>query len=263
MSVSAHRVKRIVVKVGTSTLTYPNGQQNIRRSAKLVEVLSDLANRNLEVILVSSGAIAIGMGKLGLLERPKDTPMLQACAAVGQCELMYYYDKNFSEHNRTIAQILLTSQDLVNPEESRHVVNTLECLLRSRILPVINENDTVSVFEIHHGDNDSLSARVARLLQADTLVMLSDIDGFYDKDPRTDERASLMELVDIGDPKLVDMVSGAGSSRGTGGMKTKLDAARIAVPSGVRTFVLNGADPNILYDLLDGEAVGSEFVEAL
>ncbi len=263
MSVSAHQVKRIVVKVGTSTLTYPNGTQNIRRSAKLVEVLADLANRNLEVILVSSGAIAIGMGKLGLLERPQDTPMLQACAAVGQCELMYYYDKNFSEHNRTIAQVLLTSQDLVNPVESQHVVNTLDCLLKARILPVINENDTVSIFEIHHGDNDSLSARVARLMRADTLVMLSDIDGFYETDPRVDENAKLMELVDIGDSQVEKMVSGSGSNLGTGGMKTKLDAARIAVPSGVRTFVLNGSDPTILYDLLDGEARGSEFVEAL
>lgn len=260
MGISAAGIKRLVVKVGTSTLTYPSGQLNLRRSETLIRVLSDLANRDMEVLLVSSGAIAVGMGKLGFLERPKDVPGLQACAAVGQCELMYYYDKHFGEYNRTIAQILLTSQDLLG-EESCHVVNTLERLLQSKIMPIINENDTVSVSEILHGDNDTLSAQVARLIKADGLVLLTDIDGFYDRDPRLGVGARLLPFVNIQDEGLNGSVNGAGSSRGTGGMRTKLEAARVAVPAGVRTFVLNGADPEILYDLLDGSAVGSEFVE--
>ncbi len=263
MSIEAGGMKRIVVKVGTSTLTYPSGQLNLRRSEKLIRVLADLANRSYELLLVSSGAIAVGMGKLGLIERPTDTPSLQACAAVGQCELMYYYDKHFGEYNRTIAQVLLTAQDVRDEVDSRHIVNTLERLLSAKILPIINENDTVSVNEILHGDNDRLSAEVARLISADGLVMLSDIDGFYDSDPRGNENAQLLDRVPIRAEALEAMVEGSGSALGTGGMRTKLEAARIAVPAGVRTFVLNGSDPEILYDLLDRETVGSEFVEGL
>lgn len=261
MGVSTKRAKRIVIKVGTSTLTYGSGQMNLRRTEKLIRVLSDLANRDLELLLVSSGAIAVGMAKLGLLERPQEIPTLQACAAVGQSELMYYYDKHFGEYNRTIAQILLTADDLADSKNSWHIVNTLNHLLGAKILPIINENDTVSVQEILHGDNDNLSAQVASLIQADTLVLLSDIDGFYESDPRLNNRARLLETVDITDPEIDQSVSGSGSARGTGGMRTKLEAARIAVPKGVRTFLLNGDDPEILYDLLERDAVGSEFVE--
>lgn len=262
MGISAKQTKRIVFKVGTSTLTYASGQMNLRRTEKLIRVLADLANRDLELLLVSSGAIAVGMAKLGLLARPEDVPTLQACAAVGQSELMYYYDKHFGEYNRTIAQILLTADDLAEPKNSRHIVNTLERLLSDRILPIINENDTVSVKEILHGDNDSLSAQVAALIEADALVLMSDIDGFYESDPRVNSSAALLDQVPLDDPGIDQAVSGLGSSLGTGGMRTKLEAARIAVPAGVRTFLLNGADPEILYDLLEREATGSEFVES-
>lgn len=261
MTITARNVKRLVVKVGTSTLTYESGQLNLRRTEKLIRVLADLANRGIEVLLVSSGAIAVGMGKLGLKERPKDIPSLQACAAVGQCELMYYYDKHFNEYNRTIAQVLLTAEDLGDQPDKCHVVNTLNRLLAGNIIPVINENDTVSIEEILHGDNDGLSAHVARLVQADTLVLLSDINGFYERDPRLDKGAKLLPRVNIHDGRVEEAVSGAGSQRGTGGMRTKLAAARIAVPAGVRTYLLNGEDPEILYDLLDGMALGSEFTE--
>lgn len=261
MSISAVGLHRIVVKVGSSTLTYENGQLNLRRTEKLIRALADLANRNLEILLVSSGAIAVGMSKLGYLERPTDIPSLQACAAVGQSELMYYYDKHFSEYNRTIAQVLLTGDDIATDTQC-HIVNTLNRLLEAQIMPIINENDTVSVQEILHGDNDTLSARVAKAVEADALILMSDIDGFYDKDPRQDRTARLLAKVNIKDPATDTQVSGAGSMRGTGGMRTKLDAARIAVPAGVRTFLVNGADPSILYDLVDGEAIGTEFVEA-
>lgn len=255
-------IRRLVVKVGTSTLTYESGQLNLRRTDRLIRVLADLANRGIEVLLVSSGAIAVGMGKLGLLERPKDLPSLQACAAVGQCELMYYYDKHFNEYNRTIAQVLLTANDLNDGPDRTHVVNTLNRLLEERIIPVINENDSVSVEEILHGDNDGLSALVASLVKADYLVLMSDIDGFFDRDPRSDAAAKLLPRVAIYDPAVEAAVAGAGSKRGTGGMRTKLDAARVSVPAGVRTFIMNGTDPDILYELADGRAPGSEFVEA-
>lgn len=261
MAVRAAGVKRLVVKVGTSTLTYESGQLNLRRTERLIRVLADLANSGLEVVLVSSGAIAVGMGKLGLLERPGDLPSLQACAAVGQCELMAYYDKHFNEYNRTIAQVLLTSDDLADSPDKCHVVNTMHRLIEAGIIPIINENDTVSVAEILHGDNDALSAQVARLIEADTLVLLSDIDGFYDSDPRRNAGAKLLEQVDIHAPATDEAAAGAGSERGRGGMRSKLEAARLAVPAGVRTFLLNGHDPEILYRLLNGGAEGSEFTE--
>lgn len=261
MAVRATGARRLVVKVGTSTLTYESGQLNLRRTERLIRVLADLANSGLEVLLVSSGAIAVGMGKLGLTVRPKDLPSLQACAAVGQCELMYYYDKHFNEYNRTIAQVLLTAEDLGDSPDKCHVVNTLRRLIAAKIIPIINENDTVSVTEILHGDNDGLSAHVAKLIEADVLVLLSDIDGFFEKDPRLHSEARLIEQVDIKDPAVDQAVSGAGSQRGTGGMRTKLDAARVAVPAGVRTFLLNGEDPEILYELFNGGARGSEFKE--
>ena len=261
MAVRATGAKRLVIKVGTSTLTYKSGQMNLRRTEHLIRVLADLANSGLELILVSSGAIAVGMGKLGLSEKPEDLPGLQACAAVGQCELMYFYDKHFNAYNRTIAQVLLTSGDLEDREERRHVVNTLKRLLADKIIPVINENDSVSVKEILYGDNDGLSALVAKLVEADALLLLSDIDGFYEKDPRLDCEARLTERVNIADPEVDEAVTGPGSQRGTGGMRTKLEAARLAVPAGIRTFLLNGENPDILYDVLDGGARGSEFIK--
>ena len=260
MVISAKGAKRIVIKVGTSTLTYASGQLNLRRSERLIRVLADLANRDLEVLLVSSGAIAVGMSKLGLVQRPEDVPTLQACAAVGQSELMYYYDKHFGDLNRTIAQILLTAEDLADAITSEHIMNTLNEILARKILPIINENDTVSVHEILHGDNDRLSAQVAARIGADALILMSDIDGFYESDPRSNPEAQFLEQVSIHDPLIEMSVSGPGSGLGTGGMKTKLEAARIAVPAGVRTFILNGNDPEILYDLMDDKALGSEFI---
>lgn len=253
-------MKRVVIKVGTSTLTHGSGHINIRRVEKLVKVISDLQNAGNEILLVSSGAIGVGMGKLGLPERPTDLPSKQALAAIGQCELMYLYDKLFSEYNRTVAQVLLTNDAFSHKSRSQHMKNTLLRLLEMRVIPIINENDTVAVEEILVGDNDTLSAMVAKLVQADTLLLMSDIDGFYDKNPSKHLDAVLLLEVDIDDASMDEVAGGAGSNRGTGGMITKLHAARIAVPAGAATHVLNGKDPDILYDVFEGDKVGTEFV---
>lgn len=254
---------RIVIKVGTSTLAHAGGRLNIRRVELLCKVLSDIKNAGHQVILVSSGAIGMGTGKLGLPGRPQDMPGKQAAAAVGQCELMYTYDKLFGQYSHTVAQILLTADDIYDVRRSRYVHDTLTRLLEWNALPVINENDAVAIDEIgiHTtiGENDSLSAIVARLVQADLLVLLSDIDGLYTADPKKNPDARLIPQVDEITADILALAGGAGSSLGTGGMATKLRAAQIAMEAGVDMIIANGETPEILYDLFDGKPVGTKF----
>lgn len=251
---------KIVIKIGTSTLTHSTGRTNIRRVADLCRVISDLKNAGHEIILVSSGAIAMGVGKLNLRQRPKDIPTKQAAAAIGQCELMYTYDKLFTEYNHTVAQLLITGPDVKDPLRKKNFHNTLERLLDLGVLPIINENDTVSTEEIVIGDNDTLSATVAASIRADLLVILSDIDGLYDSDPRKNPDARLISVV----PELTDdiraLAGGEGSSLGTGGMVTKLRAAAIATGAGCEMMIANGQNPRILYDITAGKAVGTRFL---
>ena len=252
--------KRIVVKVGTSTLTHKSGRINIRLMEELVKVLADIQNSGRELVLVSSGAIGVGVGKLGLRERPRDIPGKQAAAAVGQCELMYLYDRYFSEYNHTVGQVLLTRYSLDDPESRENVHNTFETLLALGAIPVVNENDTVATDEIRVGDNDTLSAIVAKIIGADALVLLTDIDGLYTADPTKDPGAVLVPEVREIDDRLMETASGAGSSRGTGGMVTKLAAGRIALSAGADMYIVSGKDPRILYDLVEGKAVGTHFI---
>lgn len=251
--------RRIVVKVGTSTLAHPTGLLNLRRVEALCRVLSDLKNAGHELILVSSGAIGMGTGKLSLAQRPEDTPTKQAAAAVGQCELMYTYDKAFSEYNHTVAQVLLTAADVNHPDRFANFRNTMHRLLELNALPIINENDTVATEELGIGDNDTLAAIVAVSMEAELLVLLSDIDGLYTADPHTHPEATLIdEIRDLTDDILA-LAGGAGSHLGTGGMTTKLHAARICMEAGCDMIIANGADPSILYDAAAGRPAGSRF----
>ena len=251
--------KRIVVKVGTSTLTYNTGKMNLNRIDLLSRTLSDLHNAGKEIVLVSSGAIGIAMGKLALSERPDETNIKQALAAVGQCELMYLYDKMFSEYNNTVAQILLTKDDIATQNRKINTQNTFNTLLEMGIIPIVNENDTVSTYEIEIGDNDNLSALVAELIDADLLVLFSDIDGLYDKDPHKDENAKVIPLVyDISSVR--NLAGGAGTARGTGGMITKLDAAERVTKAGINMIITNGNDVTKLYDILEGKPCGTLFL---
>ncbi len=253
---------RIVIKVGTSTLAYASGRLNIRRVEALCKVLSDLKNSGHEVILVSSGAIAMGTGKLSLREKPADIPTKQAAAAVGQCELMYVYDKLFSEYNHVVAQLLMTGADFANEERHRNFTNTMGRLLALGALPVINENDTVSTDEIKVGDNDTLSALVAVSVNADLLVLLSDIDGLYTADPHTHPEAELITEVRELTPAIMALGGGAGSALGTGGMKTKLHAAQLCVEAGCDMVIANGETPSLLYDVCEGKPVGTRFFQS-
>lgn len=251
---------RIVVKVGTSTLAYATGRLNIRHTEQLVKVLSDLKNEGHEVILVSSGAIGMGVGKLSLPTRPKDTTTKQACAAVGQCELMYTYDKLFLQYNHTVAQVLLTGEDVDHPERRENFENTMERLLELGALPVINENDTIATAEIKVGDNDTLGAIVACCTKADLLVLLSDIEGLYTADPRKDPNAKLIPTVEEVTPEIEALAGGVGSSLGTGGMATKLRAAKMVTAQGCDMVITNGEHPERLYDIAEGKDVGTRFV---
>lgn len=258
-----YKTRRIVVKVGTSTLTYENGKVNLRRLEKLCKVLSDLHNSGKQVILVSSGAIGIGVGKLNLPERPKETRYKQAVAAVGQCELMFLYDKLFGEYNNSVAQILLTKNILTNDHSKQNVVNTFQTLLEMGIIPIVNENDTVAIDELvgsNFGDNDNLSAIVADLVGADMLIILTDIDGLYDSDPRKNSDAKKIPVVNCIDDNILKMAGGSGSNRGTGGMATKLTAAAAATSAGINCCVMSGNDPENIYKLIDGEQIGTMFV---
>ncbi len=251
---------RLVVKVGTSTLAYANGRLNIRLVEKLCKVLSDIKNSGVEVLLVTSGAIGMGVGKLMLPERPKDLPSKQACAAVGQSELMYVYDKLFSEHHHVVGQVLLTGNDVEDPRRCKNVETTLLRLLELGALPVINENDTVGTEEIEIGDNDTLSAIVARLVKADLLVLLSDVDGLYDKDPHKHADAKRIAAVK-GITKEVEALAGSvGSSLGTGGMETKIKAAKMANEAGIEMVIALGETPEVLYGILEGNAPCTRFV---
>ena len=252
--------KRIVVKVGTSTLTHKTGRLNIRRVEQLVKTLADIYNAGHEVILVSSGAIGLGMGKLGLIERPKDTPGKQACAAVGQCELMYLYDNLFSDYSISVAQMLLTKYILLE-DRRKNVENALERLLALGTIPVVNENDTVAIdeLELEVGENDSLAAIVATIAKADLLIIMSDIDGLYDHDPRQSEDAEMIPVVHEIDEAIHELAGGAGSKFGTGGMKTKIHAVEIAYEAGIDVVLMNGKKPKRLYDLFEDTPVGTLF----
>lgn len=251
---------RIVVKVGTSTLAHATGRLNIRHVEELVKVLSDLKNAGHQVILVSSGAIGMGVGKLNLPGKPSDMPTKQAAAAVGQCELMYTYDKLFLQYNHTVAQVLLTGEDVDHPERRENFENTMERLLELGALPVINENDTIATAEIKVGDNDTLGAIVACCTKADLLVLLSDIEGLYTADPRKDPDAKLIPSVEEVTPEIEALAGGVGSSLGTGGMATKLRAAKMVTAQGCDMVITNGEHPERLYDIAEGKDVGTRFV---
>lgn len=252
-------IVRAVIKVGTSTLAHSTGRLNIRRMETLCKVLSDLKNMGHELILVSSGAIGMGVGKLSLQKRPSDIPGKQAAAAVGQCELMYTYDKLFTEYNHTVAQILLTAADLRHERRHENFCNTMNRLLELGVLPIINENDTVATEEIVIGDNDSLGAYVAVSAKADLLVLLSDIDGLYTADPRQDPNATMIsEVFELSD-EILSLAGGKGSELGTGGMTTKLHAAQIVTENSINMVLTNGADPNVLYKIMEGKKVGTVF----
>ena len=234
-------VKTVVVKIGTSTLTYENGKMNLRRIDKLCRTLCDLQNGGRRIVLVTSGAIGVGMGKLGLPERPDDTAKKQALAAIGQCELMFAYDKFFGEYHQNVAQVLLDMN----------------------VIPIVNENDTVAVDELegrNFGDNDTLSAIVASIINADVLMILTDIDGVYDKNPKAYPDAKRLSVIEKIDDEVRAMAGGAGSARGTGGMATKIRAAEIAGRANIPTYILSGEDPENLYRIFDGEDIGTVFM---
>ena len=251
---------RIVVKVGTSTLAHATGRLNIRHVEELVKVLSDLKNAGHEIILVSSGAIGMGVGKLNLPGRPADMPTKQAAAAVGQCELMYTYDKLFSQYNHTVAQILLTGEDVDHQDRRQNFENTMARLLELGALPIINENDTIATEEIKVGDNDTLGAIVACSVKADLLVLLSDIEGLYTADPRKDPDARLIPVVEEVTSDIQALAGGVGSSLGTGGMATKLRAAKLVTAVGCDMVITNGEQPGRLYDIAQGKHVGTRFL---
>lgn len=258
---------RIVVKVGTSTLTYDNGNINLGRIEKLTRVLSDIVNSGKQVTLVTSGAIGVGVNKLKLKEKPASIREKQAVASVGQCELMHIYSKFFGEYSHIVGQVLLT-RDVVEDDHIReNVCNTFETLLEKKIIPIVNENDTVAIDEIENivkfGDNDNLSAIVASLINADLLIILSDIDGFYDSDPRINDDAKLLKEVRNITSELEEYAGGAGSSLGTGGMITKLTAAKTATKAGVDMVLANGSEPSILLDILKGQEIGTLFVSSI
>ncbi|MBR3973973.1 MAG: glutamate 5-kinase [Oscillospiraceae bacterium] len=250
---------RIVIKIGTSTLAHPTGHLNIRLVEHLCKVISDIKNAGHQVILVSSGAIGMGVGKLGLRSRPKDIPTKQAAAAVGQCELMYTYDKLFGEYNHTVAQLLITGEDVEIPARHENFRNTLNRLLELEAIPILNENDTVATDEIVIGDNDTLAAIVAKSVSADILVLLSDIDGLFTADPHKDPDARLISYIEKIDDSIRALGGGSASSQGTGGMATKLRAAEISTEAGCEMVITNGKNPDALYDILDGKPVGTTF----
>lgn len=250
--------KRIIVKVGTSTLTHKTGKTNIARMAKLVSVLSDLHNMGHEVVLVSSGAIGIGSTKLGLAKKPDTTKGLQAAAAVGQSELMFLYDKFFSEYGIVVSQLLFTSDALYN-DGRQHLIDTFNQLIEYGSIPIVNENDSVSIEELHNGDNDRLSAIVATLINADLLVLLTDTDGLFDSNPAENPNAKLIEVVEKITPEIEAVAGGAGE-KGTGGFATKVKAAKIATDAGIPVIIMNGEKPTDIYKILEGKSIGTKFL---
>lgn len=252
--------KRIVIKVGTSTLSYKNGRLNFRRIEKLAYVLSALRSQGLQVVLVSSGAIGVGAGRIGLADKPKELAKKQALAALGQAELIRIYQKFFEEYNQFVAQVLLTKDAMTETSRHDNAQNTIAKLLEMDIIPIINENDTISTYEIEFGDNDTLSAMVARLVKADLLVLMSDIDGLYSADPKTNKDATIIHSVPEIDEKIEKLAQGAGSSFGTGGMITKIAAAKICKEGNIDTIITNGDDPNVIFSILEGKQVGTHFI---
>lgn len=259
-----NKKRRIVIKVGTSTLTNELGNSRLREMENLARTLADINNLGNQIILVSSGAIAVGANKMHLPQKPDELRMKQAAAAVGQCENMFLYDKFFGYYDKTVAQILFNADDIRQEQKKENLSNTFETLLEQGVIPIVNENDSVSYTEIESeeklfGDNDMLSAVVAVLCKADLLVILSDIDGFYDKDPRFYKNARLISRIDSITEKTYELAGGAGSRRGTGGMRTKLQAAELATSQGINTIVTNGSRPESLYDIIEGKKVGTLF----
>lgn len=253
--------KRIVIKLGTSTLAHKTGKLNIRRMTNLTRVLADIRNAGHEIVLVSSGAVGLGVGKLNLEKRPEETPLKQAAAAVGQCELMHIYDEMFSKYSITVAQILLTKTIISTPDRVNNVRNAIDALIKVGCIPIVNENDTVAIdeLELEIGENDSLSAVVASIAGAEALIILSDIDGLYSSDPHKNEDAKIIPVVEEIDSYIEQIAGGAGSGLGSGGMATKINAARIATAAGVDMVIMNGRDPEDLYRLFDGEQLGTYF----
>lgn len=258
--------KRIVVKLGTSTLTHSSGKLNLHRMEKIVRAISDIQGAGNEIIIVTSAAISVGTAKLGLPERPKELKFKMATAAVGQARIMHIYDTLFSEYNRTVAQILLTGDNVEDETDSKYLKNTFEALLSMGVIPIVNENDSVSSVEIesgHHkvlGDNDTLSAIVARLCEADLLILMTDIDGLYDSDPRKNPDAKLISRVHEITPNIEAMAGGAGTVHGTGGMATKIAAAKIALDAGFEMVITNSENVENLYDIVEGRPVGTRFI---
>lgn len=253
--------KRVVIKIGSSSLTHPEtGNLNFTKLEHLVRELCDMRNRGMDVCLVSSGAIAVGRKTIGLMERPRDISVKQACAAIGQARLMMTYEKMFSEYNQVMAQVLMTKNTMVEPISRENAKNTFEELFQLGVIPIVNENDTVSTYEMQFGDNDTLSAIVASLVGADLLILLSDIDGLYTDDPHKNPNAKLIEVVEQMEDSLYEMAKGStGSDVGTGGMATKLNAAKIATSSGADMVIANGEDVCILHHMLDDTFVGTVF----
>lgn len=253
--------KRIVIKVGSSSLVHENtGEMDFVKLEQLVRLLCDLRNQGKDIILVSSGAIGVGRKALGLNSRPDTLPLKQACASVGQAVLMMMYQKLFGEYNHTASQILMTKHTIIREASCFNAKNTFAQLLSMGVIPIVNENDTISTDEIEFGDNDTLSAVVAALSGADLLILLSDIDGLYTKDPTKYEDACFIECVPEIDDALYDMAGGAGSEFGTGGMITKIDAARIATDSGCDMIIANGGDFHIIHDIMSGKNTGTLFL---
>lgn len=254
--------KRIVIKLGTSTLAHSTGKLNIRRMRNLVRTISDLHNSGKEIIMVSSGAVGLGTGKLGLSRKPKDTKLKQAVAAVGQCELMHVYDDMFEKYSVTVAQILLTKTIINNPSHCENFKNTIETLVGMGVIPIVNENDTIAIdeLELEIGENDSLSALVASLSGANLLLILSDIDGLYTDDPHTNSEAEPISVVEEITPEIETLAGGAGSELGTGGMSTKINAAKIASEAGIDMVIMNGKEPELLYDLFEDKEIGTIFL---
>ncbi len=254
------QVKRVVIKVGTSSLTYETGKLNIKKIESIVRVVSDLRNRGIQVVLVSSGAVGAGVGKLNLPEKPSDTRKKQALAAIGQATLVSMYDRFFSEYGHSSAQVLLTKFILDDEERYQNTHNTFETMFEYGVIPIVNENDVISTYELEFGDNDTLSAYIAKLVEAELLVILSDIDGLYDSNPQVNSDAKLISVVEKVDESVYAIAGGAGSRRGTGGMVTKLKAAEIVNPAGIDMIITNGAYPERVYDIFEGKQTGTLFV---
>ncbi len=251
--------KRLVVKVGSSTITKANGKLNLRLLDNLVKVLSDLKNEGLDVVLVTSGAIAVGRNKMNISQKPQDIPTKQAIAAIGQGELIYLYEKFFNDYGNTSAQILLTKDVFTSNERLFNVTNTFEALFKMNVIPVVNENDTVAFDEIVFGDNDTLSAMVAKVIKADGLIIFSDIEGLYDKNPKLYDDARLISHVNNIDEEIIKMAGGSTSDVGTGGMITKILAAKLIIEDNIETIITDGSNPKIIYDILEGKNVGTSF----